>query len=765
MTKDYGSVAWPGWNTVRMIGRGSFGAVYEIERDVFGHTEKAALKVISIPQNSSDIDELYNDGYDDESITQRFQSYLKDIVREYALMSEMKGHTNIVYCDDLRYIQHDDGLGWDIFIKMELLTPLPRIFDKKFSERQVLKIALDLCDALIICKKNNVVHRDIKPQNVFFSKDGSYKLGDFGIAKTAERTTSGTKTGTYKYMAPEVYNNQPYGHSADIYSLGMVLYWLLNERRTPFLPLPPVVPTSSDEDYARESRFSGMSIPAPKHGSSGLKRIVLKACAFDPDDRYATAAEMKKEIINLISGAVRGHQASQTISPSPVTVDHFEDGSKTEGVFSRKRNRDEEYSDRTVSAFHAQDSELTEDDESQGDRKRYILIAVAAFVALLGVSLFGIIFIIHSVIKPLKYYKEPVVAISAESEMTEPTEVPVGTEVIPETTELHSVEDSISETTIPTEAPTEAPSESEEMRTVYLRTASITTEAAGSTYQVGDQYNEYNDDGTLYKRTNDLREGVRYFIYDDGSLINKVDALDDNTSPQARIDLIQEVKALLNNPSEAYVEYEIRTIDNNRHLIRSTYLDYNLYVKQDTYFTYDMHGRRISEDSWIYWSAEPSEYHQTYQYDATGNISKSETYNIPSDSTTIIEYTYDSFNRRIELKRTSFTGKNEGAATDKKITYTKYIYNAEGLLVKQEEYNASNQPTGYYFEYSYDRYGNCIYDKTIGNGYNHSTEYSYIELQVSESQLEYLCTIYNYSQFLKGCGQLNIVDDTTKSIS
>ena len=53
-------------------------------------------------------------------------------------------------------------------------------------------------------------------------------------------------------MAPEVYNNQPYGHSADIYSLGMVLYWLLNERRTPFLPLPPQVPTATDEEHARD---------------------------------------------------------------------------------------------------------------------------------------------------------------------------------------------------------------------------------------------------------------------------------------------------------------------------------------------------------------------------------------------------------------------------------------------------------------------------------------------------------------------------------
>ncbi len=299
---DERNKVWPDWKTVRIIGKGSFGTVYEIERDVFGHLEKAALKVISIPQSSSDIEDLYNDGYDEASITQRFESYLKDIVREYSLMAEMKGCNNIVYCDDLRYIQHDDGMGWDIYIKMELLESLPKVLERDFSEKQIIKLGLDMCNALVVCKGKNIVHRDIKPQNIFVAEDGTYKLGDFGIAKTAERTTSGTKTGTYKYMAPEVYNNQPYGSAADIYSLGLVLYWLLNERRTPFLPLPPQVPSASAEDEARKKRFDGEPILAPAHGSKELKTIVLKACAFEPSARYASAADMRRDLERLYYG-------------------------------------------------------------------------------------------------------------------------------------------------------------------------------------------------------------------------------------------------------------------------------------------------------------------------------------------------------------------------------------------------------------------------------------------------------------------------------
>ena len=230
---------WPGWECMRELGKGSFGRVYEIQRNVFGNIEKAAIKVISIPQDQSEIAELRADGYDQASIIKKYNNYLADIVKEYSLMAKLKGNSYIVDCDDLQYTPHENGIGWDIVIKMELLTPLIDALQNPISDEQVIHIGKDICNALIVCKKQNIIHRDIKPQNIFISPNGDYKLGDFGIAKVAESTTAGTKTGTYKYMAPEVYNNRPYGTSADLYSLGMVLYWLLNERRAPFLPLPP----------------------------------------------------------------------------------------------------------------------------------------------------------------------------------------------------------------------------------------------------------------------------------------------------------------------------------------------------------------------------------------------------------------------------------------------------------------------------------------------------------------------------------------------
>lgn len=290
---------YPGWKTVRKIGSGSYGAVYEIERDLNGKMEKAALKVISIPKCESEIEELYNLGYCDSDITAHYEKLLSEIEQEYQFMIEFREHPSIIRCDDIRYIQKDNGIGWDIYIRMELLVPLIKIVCDEISEEQVIKLGKDICQALIICEKHKILHCDIKPQNIFASQDGNYKLGDFGTAKTLEKTNGGKKIGTYNYMAPEFFNNQSYDYSADIYSLGMVMYWLLNERRMPFYSLPPETPSFEEMDLARHRRFAGEAVPAPRSGSMELKRVVMKACAFDPSRRYADAEEFLQDLMLL----------------------------------------------------------------------------------------------------------------------------------------------------------------------------------------------------------------------------------------------------------------------------------------------------------------------------------------------------------------------------------------------------------------------------------------------------------------------------------
>lgn len=338
MTDSNYAVSWPGWEIVGRIGRGGFGTVYKIQRDVYGDVEEAALKVITIPQSDDEVDFLRYNGLTDANITQTFHQQVGDIAREYNLMKQMRDNPNVVRCDDFRDIQHDDGLGWDIYIKMELLTPLLKAPEKVKDTDQIIRLGMDICNALTACHAKDIIHRDIKPQNVFVAANGNFKLGDFGIARTIERTTRATAgIGTYSYMAPEVERHQPYGKTADIYSLGLMMYWLLNERRQPFMPLPPAAPKHGDEEAARHRRFSGEPIPAPKNGSDELKSIVLKACAFNSKDRYQSAQEMLIALRALTGVVIPAVIPSKQKPSASAAVPDLPEESEDTTVLSRDR--------------------------------------------------------------------------------------------------------------------------------------------------------------------------------------------------------------------------------------------------------------------------------------------------------------------------------------------------------------------------------------------------------------------------------------------
>lgn len=290
------------WTINSLIGEGSFGRVYEIERKDFGRTYKAALKAITIPESESEIKSAMSEGMDEVSVSDYFMSCVEQVVDEFALMSKLKGNSHIVSYENHKVIPHVGKIGWDILIQMELLTPINEYFNKHIvTQKDVIKLGIDLCQALEVCHKYNIIHRDIKPENIFISEIGDYKLGDFGIARTIEKTTSGlSKKGTYGYMAPEVYRGEAYGSSVDLYSLGLVLYRLLNNNRLPFLPPYPQPIKFSDKDSAFVQRMNGVEIPKPSNASDELVAIVLKATSYKAGDRYASAEEMRKDLENLL---------------------------------------------------------------------------------------------------------------------------------------------------------------------------------------------------------------------------------------------------------------------------------------------------------------------------------------------------------------------------------------------------------------------------------------------------------------------------------
>ena len=289
------------WYIKKEIGEGSYGKVFEIYKTNYGITAHSALKVIRIPRSTADIRAALNEGMDEQSVTTYFQGFVDEIVQEIAVMSSLKNHPNIVSYEDHFVSSHSSEIGWDILIRMELLTPLQEYLGKHhFSENGIIRMAENLCDALAFCQKKAMIHRDIKPENIFVSETGLFKIGDFGVARTIEKTTGGlSKKGTESYMAPEVYLNKPYGSSVDIYSLGLVLYKLMNNNRLPFLPPLPQPITFADRENALSRRIKGETLPPPVNACKEFSDIILKACAYKPEERYRTAADMLEDVREL----------------------------------------------------------------------------------------------------------------------------------------------------------------------------------------------------------------------------------------------------------------------------------------------------------------------------------------------------------------------------------------------------------------------------------------------------------------------------------
>ncbi len=298
---------WGSWYVDEQLGEGSFGKVYKVHKDEFGKSGKryySAVKMLSIPQSESDIERARLE-MPEVTVPTYFRGFVMDIVQEIDLMSAFKGNTNIVSIEDHEVIEKDH-LHWDILIRMELLQSLSSYMaNHPLTNRDVIQLGIDISHALELCAVKNVIHRDIKPDNIFVSDYGDFKLGDFGVARQIRKNAEMSEKGTRSYMAPEVFHNEKdYGPTIDLYSLGIVMYRYLNNNRLPFMPPYPEIITSRSKEDALFRRMKGEEpLPDIPGIEPALNDFVLKACAYKPEHRFRNAAEFRTEL-EKIAGAI-----------------------------------------------------------------------------------------------------------------------------------------------------------------------------------------------------------------------------------------------------------------------------------------------------------------------------------------------------------------------------------------------------------------------------------------------------------------------------
>ncbi len=292
------------WSINSVLGSGAYGVVFDVTDRTGG--ERYAMKVIPIPAlNTTDEDELRT-GMTDEQRRTYFETQSSKASREALVWSSISSCTNIVRLHESGKINDPEReYGCYFYMCSELLSPIET---QTSDERTVARIAMDICRALTAVHGANITHRDIKPENILYSPNDGYKLGDFGIAKLHRFKANATVIGTVPYMPPEILKNyyedlrrSEYDNTVDIYSLGLTMYTLLNEDRGPFITCPASEITDADIRSDNISRAKGMEFPDALHASAGIMRIIKKACAYEPSDRYASAEDMYEALADFLA--------------------------------------------------------------------------------------------------------------------------------------------------------------------------------------------------------------------------------------------------------------------------------------------------------------------------------------------------------------------------------------------------------------------------------------------------------------------------------
>ena len=279
----------------RPLGHGSGGktAVFRMVRSDSSHIE-SALKVIGLLEeygNFNDLTESQRQAYEETR-----EACRRKAEQEVLLMDQLRHQNIVAYLDHtVADWEEDDRFGSDFLIRMELLADLRSKMNTYFDESEVLKIGKDICAALVHCHGRNILHRDVKPENIFVDKNGTYKLGDFGVSRVLDACSSrfaGTRVCTYEYCPPEQLTGQ-YDKRVDIYSLGLVLYELCNRNRLPFATTGRVTESELNR------RFNGAKLLPPVDASPALAKVILKACAYKPENRYQSAEAFLKALESI----------------------------------------------------------------------------------------------------------------------------------------------------------------------------------------------------------------------------------------------------------------------------------------------------------------------------------------------------------------------------------------------------------------------------------------------------------------------------------
>ena len=251
--------------------------------------EKYIVKVISVPASQTKLDALLLTGAysSKEAALAYFEALANEIADEKRILDDLAQLEGFVTYTDIQVVPKDDANGFDVYLLGEYRMTLERQIAKTpLTQLGAVNLGLDLCSALSVCRHSGFLCVDIKPANIVLTGDKEFRIGDLGFVKLSSLQYASLPD-KYRsaYTAPEVEDAfSTLNDTIDIYAVGLVLYQVFNGGKLPF-----------DGTITQKEQ-----LPPPLYADEEMSEIIMKACAFDPAERWQDPAEMGQALVSYM---------------------------------------------------------------------------------------------------------------------------------------------------------------------------------------------------------------------------------------------------------------------------------------------------------------------------------------------------------------------------------------------------------------------------------------------------------------------------------
>ncbi len=299
------------------LGSGSNGTTYRAREIASGRP--LILKHIPIPASQSQVQALIFSGAagSEDEVQHYYERSVAELEAELALAQSLTGSACYLPFRDHQVDRREGAVGFDVYLVADFCQTLPTFLaGRDITVLDALNLGLDICDCIQTLHEAGLLCRNIKPENIYRTQRGTFLLGDLGLTRLDELPYASLPDSEFgPYAAPEYADiMSPLNMTGELYSLGLVLYRIFNGNHAPF------VDEETSIRAAETKRCDGQPLPAPLYADYELAAIIQRACAFKPEDRYQTPAELRQDLALYMK---RNAVPSAPVAP-PIVADPAE---------------------------------------------------------------------------------------------------------------------------------------------------------------------------------------------------------------------------------------------------------------------------------------------------------------------------------------------------------------------------------------------------------------------------------------------------------